>query len=66
MILRVSKGGRHEAENNLLLSLLGCTWLYVLSLAPEIYWLIAFHFSPVIFFIPLPFVFSLYHFFALG
>lgn len=62
--MRVSKGGRHKAENTFLLSLTGCTWLYDLSLAPEIYWLIAFHFSLVILFIP--FVFSLYHFFALG
>lgn len=60
------KGGCCEAEDTFLLSLTGCTWLYDPSLASEIYWLIEFHFSLVILFILLQFVFSLYHFFALG
>lgn len=63
-ILTVSKGGRHEAANDFLLSLTGCTWLYDLGLAPGIYWLIAFHCSLVKLLIPLPFVFSLYHLFC--
>lgn len=57
--LRMPEGGYHKGQNNILMSLAGCTWLYDLSLSPEIYWLIAFHCSLVIFL----FLFHLFFFF---
>lgn len=61
-IFRVPEGGYHKGQNNILMSLTGCTWLYDLSLSLQIYWLIAFHCSLVIFLFLFHLFFSLYHF----